>query len=149
RQDIAVEVIDALPVLLVDGDARLSPESSTYFIDKALAQSPDPKKPPVVQTRAVPVKDFDPALLRQDLDKTKPGSKPRVLVLADVPRLSPAQQQAVGQFLEEGGGVLVFLGERAETETAFYNKELYRGGAGLLPARLDQVAGDQAKPELA
>ena len=44
--DIAVEVVDALPILLVDGDASLSPESSTYFFNKALAQSPDPKKPP-------------------------------------------------------------------------------------------------------
>src|SRR5262249_48934669 len=147
RQDLAVEVVGALSVLLVDGDSRLSPESGTYFLDKALAQSPDPKKPPVVLTRTVPVKDFDPALLRGDLDKSKPGSRPRVLVLADVPRLSAAQQDGIARFLEEGGSVLVVLGER--TEAAFYNKELYRGGRGWLPARLEQVAGDRQRPDLA
>src|SRR5205823_2775466 len=34
-------------------------------------------------------------------------------------------------------------------ETAFYNDQLYRGGNGWLPARLDKVAGDPSKPELA
>jgi hypothetical protein len=149
RQDLAVEVVDALPVLLVDGDTRLSPESSTYFLERALAQSPDPKKPPVVLTRAVPFKDFDPALLKTDLDKAKSGSRARVLVLADVPRLTAAQQGGVARFLEEGGGVLVVVGERVEPEAAFYNKELYRAGRGWLPARLDQVAGDRQRPELA
>src|SRR5262249_46778459 len=149
RQDLRAEVVEALPVLLVDGDTRLSPESSTYFLDKALAQSPDPKKPPVVRTRAVPVKAFDPALLRADLDKGKPGSRPRVLVLADVPRLSAAQQEGIARFLEEGGGVLVVLGERMEAEAAFYNKELFRGGRGWLPARLEQAAGDRQRPDLA
>jgi hypothetical protein len=147
RQDFAVEVVDALPVLLVDGDTRLSPESSTFFLDKALAQSPDPKRPPVVLTRTIPAKDFDPALLRSDLDRAKPGSQPRVLVLADVPRLNAAQQEGVARFLEDGGGVLVVLGERMEAEAAFYNKELFRGGRGWLPARLEQLAGDRDRPE--
>ena len=48
--------------------------------------------------------------------------------------LTPAQQQAVTQFLAEGGGVLVFVGARAETEMAFYNDQLYRGGVGLVLA---------------
>ena len=149
RSDLAVEVVDAMPVLLVDGDASLSPESSTFFLRKALAQSPDPDRPPVVLTRAVPVKDFDPELLTRDLDAAKPGSRPRVLILADVPRLNPAQQQAVERFLAEGGGVLVALGERMETEAAFYNEQLYRSGRGWLPARLEGVAGERARPDLA
>lgn len=149
RQDFAVEVVDALPVLLVDGDARLGPESSTYFLEKALAQSPDPKKPPVVLARTVPVKDFAPTLLREDLGKGRPGSGPRVLVLADVPRLTADQQQAVAAFLADGGGVLVAVGERVEAEAGFYNDRLYRRGNGWLPAKLEQATGDRGKPELA
>jgi hypothetical protein len=149
RQDMAIEIVDALPVLLVDGDTRLSKESSTFFLDQALSQSPDPKKPPIVRTRTVPFKQFEPSLLKTDLDKNRPGSRPHVLVLADVPKLSAGQQNAIARFLEEGGGVLVIVSERVETERAFYNKELYRGGRGWLPAQLDQVMGEQKKPELA
>jgi hypothetical protein len=146
RQDLAVEVVDRLPVLLVDGDARLTPASSTYFLRKALAQSPDPDRPPVVQAQVVPVQKFDPALLGPE--PGKPGGRPRVLVLADVPRLNALQQDAVERFLADGGGVLVVLGERAENEAAFYNEQLYRGGRGWLPARLDRVAGERGRPEL-
>jgi hypothetical protein len=149
RQDLAVEVVDALPVLLVDGDAKLTPESSTYFLRKALAQSPDPDRPPVALARVVTAADFDPALLASDLDPARPGSRPRVLVLADVPRLGAAQVDAVDRFLAEGGGVLVTLGERVEPDGAFYNDQLYRGGQGWLPARLDRVVGDRKRPDLA
>jgi hypothetical protein len=149
RQDVAVEVVDALPVLLVDGDARLTPESSTYFLGKALAQAPDPTRPPVVLARAVPVRDFEPELLTRDVVPSKPGSRPRVLVLADVPRLTAGQREAVERFLADGGGVLVVLGDRIEGETGFYNEHLYRGGRGWLPARLNQVMGKRQRLEFA
>ena len=58
-------MVDALPVLLVDGDAALSPESSTYFLRKALAQSPDPERPPVVLTRVVPGQGLRPGAAHQ------------------------------------------------------------------------------------
>jgi hypothetical protein len=149
RQDLAVEVAESLPVLLVDGDTRLTPEGSTYFLARALGQSADPRRPAPVLARAVPAQQFTPALLTRDLDPRKPGSRPRVLVLADVPGLTAAQGRAVEQFLEDGGGVLVVLGGRAVKSAEAYNRELYRGGRGWLPARLDGVAGDLARPERA
>jgi hypothetical protein len=141
RQDLAVEVAESLPVLLADGDAELSADSSTYFLGKALAPSTKANGPAAVQVRAVPARDFTPAMLT--------AGRPRVLVLADVPRLTQAQSRAVGQFLEAGGGVLVVLGERAAGSVEFYNGELYHEGRGWLPAGLDGVAGDVARPELA
>jgi hypothetical protein len=140
RQDLAVEVLPALPVLLVDGDAR--PEvkrRGTDFLRDALAPSRDPA--PACVVRVVSVEQFEPALLAQDVGTDK-GSKPRVLVLANVPRLSAPQQEAVAQFLGNGGGVLVTLGDRAEP--AYYNEQLYRGGEGWLPARLDEAQGDES-----
>jgi hypothetical protein len=148
-QDLAVEVVGALPVLLVDGDAALTPESSTYFVRKALALSPDPKRPPAVVTRAVSVRDFDGADLSKEVDAGRPGSSPRVLVLADVPYLSSQQQQAVDEFLDKGGGVLVSLGQRVEKARDHYNQELYRDGRGWLPAWLLDTEGDRSKPEQA
>jgi hypothetical protein len=149
RQDLAVEVAEALPVLLVDGDARLTPEGSTYFLRRALGQSADARHPSAVRVRAVPARDFAPALLSGDLDPRAPGSRPRVVVLADVPGLTPAQDRAVADFLEGGGGVLVILGERVARAAAYYNRELYRGGDGWLPAHLDAPAGDPDRPDRA
>jgi hypothetical protein len=144
-QDLAIEVLPALPVLLVDGDTRPVPKTrGTDFLRDALSPARDPA--PVVRARVVPIQDFDPALLRAEGAK-EPGGKPRVLVLSNVPRLTLEQQEAVAQFLAEGGGVLVTLGERVEAD--HYNTQLYRDGQGWLPARLETVAGDEAQPEKA
>jgi hypothetical protein len=137
RQDFAVEVVSALPVLLVDGDSSQANAShlGTDFLRDALAPARD--QTPVVQARVVSLNEFNPALLTGD-------PRPRVLALCNVPRLSVALQEAVGQFLSDGGGVLVTLGERVEAEA--YNSSLYRGGEGWLPARLEGVEGDEEKP---
>jgi hypothetical protein len=65
-----------------------------------------------------------------------------VLVLSNVARLTPQQQEGVAQFLGAGGGVLVTLGDRVDAQ--HYNEQLFRAGEGWLPARLDDVAGDEA-----
>ncbi len=143
RQDFAVEIVEALPVLLVDGEPRPSPRHrGTDFLRDAL--SPTRDRTPVVLTKVVAARDFDPALLTRDLGP-KPGTRPRVLILADVPRLTAEQQEGVARFLAGGGGVLVTLG--GNVDPAFYNEHLYRVGNGWLPARLEQIAGSEAEPE--
>jgi hypothetical protein len=143
RQDYSLELVDTIPVLLVDGASRLSAESSTFFLKKALALSPDPKRAPVFQTQVVTSQDFDGTVLKVD------GKHPRVLILADVPGLTLDQEQSIAQFLREGGAVLVFLGERAANSITWYNEQLHQEGKGWLPARLESVAGDSGKPEQA
>ncbi|HKM55724.1 MAG TPA: hypothetical protein VJY33_20130, partial [Isosphaeraceae bacterium] len=150
RQDLAVEVVSALPVLLVDGDDRDDPSTGnprsrgTDFLRKALAPENDPS--PVVLAKVVPIHKFDPALLTSDLDRTL-GTKPRVLVLSNVPRLSMPQQDAIARFVAEGGGLLITLGGRVEVQ--HYNDELYRSGQGWLPARLEEIRGSLDEPEKA
>jgi hypothetical protein len=111
---------------------------STDFLRDALAPARD--RTPVVQAKVVPVNDFDPVLLGAGATP-----RPRVVVLSDVPRLNDGQQEALTQFLRNGGGLLVSLGPRAEPE--YYNGRLYRNGAGWLPARLEGAEGNEAKPE--
>jgi hypothetical protein len=65
--------------------------------------------------------------------------RPRVIVLADVPELTAAQQESVETYLNAGGNVLVTLGPRVRG--SIFNEKLYREGQGWLPARLMQVAG--------
>jgi hypothetical protein len=136
RRAFAVEVVSALRVLLVDGDdsAAVPPERGTDFLKAALAPKGDPA--PAVQARVASLREFTPEMLGGE-------QRPRVLVLSNVPRLEPAQDEAVGQFLADGGGVLVTLGHRAEAD--LYNEQLYRGGEGWLPARLDGVEGDEGR----
>jgi hypothetical protein len=145
RQDLAIEVVHALPVLIVDGGTRPAPRNrGSDFLRDALAPARD--QTPVVVARVVSPLEFDPALLTRDLDK-KAGTKPRVLVLCNVARLLVRQQQAITQFLEAGGGVLVTLGDRVDARHC--NEQLYRSGEGWLPARLETIAGDENKPEQA
>jgi hypothetical protein len=156
RQDFAVEVVQALPVLLVDGEssaeaktrlARGGPQlRGTDFLRDALA--PARERSPVVRPRVVPVDQFDPLLLTAPGGKNgdaAAGSRPRVLALCNVPRLSEPQQEAVAAFLADGGGVLVTLGDRVQADA--YNGPLYRNGKGWLPARLEGIEGNEARPE--
>jgi hypothetical protein len=149
RQDYAVDVLQALRVLLVDGDPTPGPRRrSTDFLRDALAPARDPN--PAVKARVVSASELTPSALGVEeegakADAAKPDAvRPRVVVLCDVPAPTVAQGEALGRFLADGGGVLVTLGKRADAET--YNTRLYREGKGWLPARLEGIAGDQAKP---
>lgn len=148
RQEFAVDVLPALPVLLVDGDpSSAARRRSTDFLRDALSPARD--RTPVVKASVVAAGDFTPALLGGAADEVKRDAKeapakPRVLVLCDVPKLTGTQQEAVDQFLADGGGVLVTLGGRVEAEE--YNARCWREGKGWLPARLDGVEGDVTKP---
>lgn len=134
-----VEVVRELPVLLVDGDREVGPESSTFFLRRALARATDDKAG-VVLPRAVAAHALSDADLKA----------PAVVVLADLPRLSLAQCAAIERYLKAGGRLLVFVGERVAREAEFYNERLYCAGAGWLPARLDRpayAAADPARPD--
>lgn len=139
RQDMAIEVLPALPVLLVDGDERPSPKvRGTDFMRDALAPARD--KTPSVLARVVPINAFEPGHLTRDMSDTS-GTAPRVLVLSDVAKLTPAQHEAVERFLADRGGVLVTLGERVDAE--HYNEQLFRNGQGWLPAQLIEPVGTE------
>jgi hypothetical protein len=142
RQDFAVDVVPALPVLLIDGDDRPSPKvRGTDFLRDALAPARDAN--PGVIVRVIPSYNFDPVHLTQDLSD-QPGTAPRVVVLSNVPRLSAAQQEGIENFLAQGGGVLVTCGERCEAKD--YNDALFRGGQGWLPAALVEPIGSEDDP---
>lgn len=140
RQDFAMEVVRELPVLIVEG-GKASGKPRPDFMRQAL-EARDPT--PIVRAQVVPLNHFDAALLMPPRTSKPPNSevRPRVLILRNVPRLTAAQQEAVTQFLAEGGGVLVTLGPGIETD--FYNLQLYRGGKGWLPAHLDKIATETA-----
>ncbi len=145
RQEFAIEVLPALPVLLVDGDEKRDvKQRGTDFLRDALSPARD--LTPAVLARVVPVNEFDADALGAPVGQ-EPNTRPRVLVLSNVAKLSEAQQEVVGNFLAGGGGVLVTLGERVDGKS--YNDDLYRNGQGWLPARLEDMVGDETHPEKA
>lgn len=140
RQDFAV-MLPLLPVLLVDG---LAPEPGKYrgadFLQVALAPARDKSR--LVRARVVPLEELTAALSR-DIGP-EANTKPRVVVLCDVPRLADDQRETLTQFVNAGGGLLVTHGPRSDL--TWYNKELYRGGLGLLPTILDEPNGNEDDP---
>jgi hypothetical protein len=152
RQDFAIEVLPPLPVLLVDDNERPSPKiRGADFLRIALSpRVSSADEPPAVLApgaeavkeaapmlaRVASLREFqaDPGLLDRDIEG--PATKPRVLVLSNVPKLEPKSQARIEEFLAGGGGVLVTLGDKVD-ET-YYNK-LFNHGQGWLPAQLDRV----------
>jgi hypothetical protein len=137
RQDLAIEVLPALPVLLIDGDDRPSPKiRSTDFLRDALAPARDPN--PSVKARVMPFNAFDAVHLSHDLTD-EAGTTPRVVVFCNVPKLNPSQEEGIEKFLAEGGGVLVACGEAMDAKA--WNDSAFRGGQGWLPAQLIEPIG--------
>jgi len=149
RADFAIEIVPALPVLLVDGDESELPrpggkdlQRGSDFLRDALAPARDPQPAAVVRT--VNIKDFTPELLLQPVSKEE-RSWSRVVVLCNVARFTPQQQKALTAFLARGGGMLLALGERADR--LHYNSVLNAGGQGWLPAILARIAGAELEPK--
>jgi len=132
----AVDVLDEIPVLLVDG-------------------SPD-------RTALTPPSPLELALMPRDRDnpdfKTllkviacRPADMPQlstadyhIVVLHDVPDLTHAQVSELERFVDDGGGLLIFPGEH--TQAGPFNARLYRNADGPLPARLEPPEDQNGMP---
>jgi hypothetical protein len=132
----AIPVLSQLPVLLVSGDVSPKPlEGETDFIEIALQPYTSGKSAglaDLVQTTVIDAKLFTPESLKGQ----------RAVVLANVNRLSDPQVAALREFVKQGGGVMVFLGNKIDLN--WYNTVLAAPQTGLLPMRIDQLAGSQA-----
>ena len=138
RRDYALDVLPAVPVLIVDGGSETPPSRGSDFFRDALA--PAEAANPPFHIRTLAANTFQAADLTRSVT-TDPGDRPRVLILSDVASLTAEQQRGVEQFLAGGGGVLVTLGPRVNP--AFYNRSLYSEGQGWLPAKLLETTGDE------
>lgn len=124
----AVEVAEALPVLIVDGEPGVEAlDGESDFLRAALAPTDDAT--PAVRATVIPPDRLSAASLQGQ----------RVLVLANVSRLNPAQAAAVSEFASAGGGVLIAPGDRTEaTATTPGEAE----SPGWLPAKLGPLRGE-------
>jgi len=121
-----VEVTPALPALLVDGEPGTEPlAGETDFLRAALAPTGDDA--PQVRATVVAADRLTPEALRGQ----------RVVVLANVDRLSPAMAAAIDGFVAAGGGLLVAPGDRSGLGAG--------DEAGWLPAALGEIRGDPSR----
>ncbi len=110
RRCVAVMVASPLPVLLVDGDRGAVPAAAeTYFLEAAIRLAPPGDlyaDTPFEPRRLV----YDSAAGLPDLADT------RLVVLANVASLSPADARRLAGFISRGGGLIVFTGDRVTAD---------------------------------
>jgi hypothetical protein len=142
RRRLVVPVLDAVKVLLVDGDPDPEPlKSETAFLAAALAPEPasdDQAAPAPVSPLSVEIAG-ESQLLARDL------SRYDTVVLANLARLTKTEADALRAFVDQGGGLVVFPGDRLAPDTD--NALLYDDGRGLLPAAYGPIVGDPARSE--
>lgn len=133
-----VTVKDSVPVMLVNG----KPSSDLYgqateWLRDALNPFPTGQVPFGLPCRpkVVSIADFDDA----GLGDLAPYD---CVFLCDLKQLTEAETRRLEMHLRSGGGVVFSLGPQVDLE--LYNRVLYRGGKGVLPARL---IGRQEAPE--
>ncbi len=128
----SVPVWSRVPVLLVSGDPNPEPLlGETDFAEIALRPFGAARAEPadLVVPRVIEVRDLDARAL----------SEARVVLLANVPQLGDAPLRALEEFVREGGGLLLFPGNRINS--AWYNATLHAEGKGLLPLPAASLAG--------
>jgi type II secretion system protein G len=120
-----VEVRDKTPVLLVNGaPSDRQVDDAADFIRLALWPGGD-----VAENRFVPK-----TVTVEEFQKLRDFAPYDVIVLANVPRLSPPASQALERFVAEGGGLLIVPGHKVEPR--FYEEWRTGDGKPLAPARL-------------
>ncbi|MDC0144672.1 BatA domain-containing protein [Verrucomicrobia bacterium] len=140
---VSIPVWERVPVLVVDGDPSPNPlESETDFLQIALQpyreagapQQPGEKKlSDLLEVRVIRTAGLSAAAI----------GDARVVVLANVARLTPKQLVDVQSFVRDGGGLLIFPGDKVDTK--WYNETLH--AAGLLPAPLTELSDLSREPE--
>ena len=128
----SLQVWDEVPVLVVDGDPSAEPlEGEADFLELALQPfgSAGGSLNDLITSQVVG---------RGGLDQNSLEGK-RVVILANVADLDGGAVNALSQFVEGGGGLIIFPGDRVKVD--WYHRELFRDGKGLLPQEFLGLAG--------
>ena len=137
RIDRAVNVLEDLPVLIIEGRPSTQPlGSAAAYIESALTPEPEEghKYGDVFRPRTVAAPDVETA---GDL------SQYCAVILAGAARLPAARAKELAEFVAAGGGLLVAPGEKAES--SFYNKWTAPDGKAMLGAALTELHSSPAE----
>ncbi|MFW6163006.1 MAG: BatA domain-containing protein [Planctomycetota bacterium] len=127
ERSLVATVRERVRILCVDGDPSDKPyQGETDYLVTALAPRRAPGRSPL-EIRSVSWLELSSQRLA-DYD---------VVVLANVPDVSSAQASALHAFVHDGGGLMVFAGDKIIPR--IYNARLRHDGAGLLPGELEPL----------
>jgi len=139
RRYLAIDVAPPATVWLLDGDAgRYAGGDETYFLNAALRLAPEGKK--------YDKTPFDPKVVDVSVSGVPDLEGAGAVVLANVANLSAADARRLAAFVSDGGGLVVFTGDRFGSPAA---QSLSHVGLGVgevvdaqatvdLPWRLDR-----------
>lgn len=130
-----VQVRNQLNVLLIDGKPSSVPlEGATDFLELALTPHTAAANSlkDLIRTRTVDARRLRP----DDFKQTE------VIILANVDKLQGRSLTDLVQFVQNGGGLLIFAGP--DCDITWYNRELFKNGTGLLPAAITGQARAEA-----
>ncbi len=134
----SIPVRDKVPVLLVNGDPSPEPlKGETDFAEIALQPYSSTGKvalADLIGTKVIRPENLDAATIN--------GSA--VVVLANVRQLDDRILKVLEDYVKNGGGLLIFAGNRVDPSWA--NAALFKDGKGLLPLALGPIGGD-LKPD--
>ena len=121
-------------VLLLEGDIEnvVGNRSGGYYAKVALSPQDSDEEEGVV------VNEIDPADFA--LEKLKDYD---VVVMNNVLTVSPSTAKRLKRFVSDGGGLIVFAGDRVEASA--YNQSLGAAGEGILPAELGEVSSSETE----
>jgi hypothetical protein len=115
---------DKLKVLIVDGDPQTSLVlSETFFLSRALNPAGDSDGSPFLPTVVIP-----------DALGTAALESYQAVVLCNVAAIPDALLPRLREYLRQGGGLLIFLGDRVQADD--YGRKLFDSSPSILPARL-------------
>ena len=150
--DRVVDVLSALPVLIIDGTPSMRPlEGAGDFIDIALAPPLADDEPRDGSRPKRAERDRHSGCLvatevvrAPDIAKVEDLGKYAAVILADVPLLPKAFADKLTGFIRDGGGLLIAPGSEAQPK--FYNVWTDRAGQPVLPGKLARLRSAAEKP---
>jgi hypothetical protein len=128
----AARVRPGIPTLVVDGDPSTEfGQAETFFLQRALA-------PPGLVNSGIQIE-----VIGDTEFETRSLAPYQVVYVCNVYHLSEQRRRSLEEWVAAGGGLVLWPG--GQVDERHYNEELYRNGGGLLPLRLDRVAGDESE----
>lgn len=133
---LALRVRDSVKVLVLNGkpDAATPQKDAAFFLQVALS-------PPAAAIGTEP-SALEPRVLNQPGFGNMNVRDYDVVALSNVANLSESDRRLLAEFVQNGGGAMIFLGDRVNS--SLYNRDLYESQPSLLPARLTSVESGKA-----